>query len=982
MMSDPVKPGTLTPDDWERVKDMVFACLPLDRDARDRWLDAQGATARIRSEVERLLAESKTAGTFMDVPAPQRVLEMSDGDVPQRIAHFRIERELGAGGMGVVYAAVDERLGRPVAIKVLQPDAAMDETRRKRLLWDARAASALNHPNIVCVYETGEADGVEYVAMERVSGETLADLLEREPLPRPKVLSIAAQIALALETAHAQGIVHRDLKPSNVMITPSGVAKLLDFGLAKSFGAETAGGAAPTTIEGRLAGTVAYMSPEQAEGTEVDFRSDIFSFGSLLYEMLTRQRAFEGGSTVSILARVIHTDPMQPSALLPALDSRLDEIVERCLRKDRERRFQSMAEVRVRLEEIMDEPAPKRRPDPVPAPGHWKIAAGVAIAALTGALAVAAGILLSRPPVRVPTMTRLTWDGGLTTAPSISHDGTMLAYASDRSGRGDLDIWMQKIGGSDPAQITIDPADDSAPAISPDGTRVAYRSERNPAGVYITSSLPNATERLLAAQCRDPKFSSDNETIACWIGDVGGNFYAGSARIMIAKTSTAPLVQFRPDFEAAAYPLWLPDGKSLIFLGRHKDDSGVSVVDWWVAGPTGPARATGAVPRLKARGLQLAMGAFQFRPQAWLENPSAILFTARQEDATSVWSIAANARGELTGNPQAMTLGSSVDTLPTAPGGNTPSIVFASLSVEARLAQMPLSGPNFGHVAPLLPTLSQIASPSISADGRLLVFTAPQPGGYRVIAVDTTTANQEQVTTVESPTFVRVLLSGDGKSIVYSGAGKVGYHMSLPGGSAEQICTNCSSPTHVSYDGTEAIFESPGPDERLLFWSHGSVRPLIAGTTRTERQFSGRFSPNGKWVAMGLRNSDTDSQIRKVFVVPNARGGEIKPEDWVNLSDDNTMDREPYWAPDGKRLYFISDRDGFRCLWARDMDPDTGRPTGPAESIAHFHHARELLASVLPSSGAIGLTASSKALIFTVAESSGNLWWRRERDDR
>src|SRR5262249_34365858 len=216
------------------------------------------------------------------VAAPQRVLAPPAAH-PERIAHFRIDHVLGAGGMGVVYAGVDERLGRPVAVKVLQPEAATDDTRRKRLLWDARAASTLNHPNIVCVYETGEADGVEYVAMELVSGTTLAELLEREALPQPRGLSLATQIAAALEAAHAHGIVHRDLKPSNVMITAAGVAKLVDFGLAKNVGGDIADGQAPTTIEGRLAGTVAYMSPEQAEGADVDFRSDIFSFGSLLY---------------------------------------------------------------------------------------------------------------------------------------------------------------------------------------------------------------------------------------------------------------------------------------------------------------------------------------------------------------------------------------------------------------------------------------------------------------------------------------------------------------------------------------------------------------------------------------------------------------------------------------------------------------------------------------------------------------------------
>ena len=177
-MSPDTSPATdtLTPDDWELVKDMVFSCLPLDRPARARWLDERRPPPRVRREVERLLAASQTTAAFMEVPAPQRVLETPGRSHPERIGHFRVDHVLGAGGMGVVYAAVDERLGRQVAIKVLQSDVAVDETRRKRLLWDARAASVLNHPNIVSVYEAGEADGVDYVAMELVSGTTLEDL--------------------------------------------------------------------------------------------------------------------------------------------------------------------------------------------------------------------------------------------------------------------------------------------------------------------------------------------------------------------------------------------------------------------------------------------------------------------------------------------------------------------------------------------------------------------------------------------------------------------------------------------------------------------------------------------------------------------------------------------------------------------------------------------------------------------------------------
>ena len=213
----------LTPDEWETVKDMVFACHAMPRVAQPAWLDEHCPPGLIRAEVERLLGGASAEPSFMSVPAPEQVLAAPRA-LPSRIGRFRIERELGAGGMGVVYAAVDERLGRHVALKVLQPDAPLDHERRKRLLWDARAASALTHPNIVTVYETGDSDGVDYVAMELVPGRTLADALHAEPWPVSRVVAVATQIASALEAAHAQGIVHRDLKPSNVILTSTGVA--------------------------------------------------------------------------------------------------------------------------------------------------------------------------------------------------------------------------------------------------------------------------------------------------------------------------------------------------------------------------------------------------------------------------------------------------------------------------------------------------------------------------------------------------------------------------------------------------------------------------------------------------------------------------------------------------------------------------------------------------------------------------------------
>jgi eukaryotic-like serine/threonine-protein kinase len=286
--------------------------------------------------------------------------------IGKSLRSYRIDSKLGAGGMGVVYKAVDSRLGRTAAIKILSTNAAGAE-RARRFVQEAKAASSLNHPNIVTIYDidTQEIDGtpVQYIAMEYVAGQTLDRLIGPKGLSTRDLLKYAIQIADALAAAHAAGIVHRDLKPSNIIVSPQGVVKILDFGLAKLSESEEAdafaetmhGEASPLTEEGTILGTVAYMSPEQADGRKVDARSDVFSFGSVLYEMATGQRAFAGGSKLSSLSAVMYKDPQPASQSVPELPPEIDRIITRCLKKDPERRWQTMADVKVALEDLHDE---------------------------------------------------------------------------------------------------------------------------------------------------------------------------------------------------------------------------------------------------------------------------------------------------------------------------------------------------------------------------------------------------------------------------------------------------------------------------------------------------------------------------------------------------------------------------------------------------------------------------------------------------
>ena len=282
--------------------------------------------------------------------------------IGRQLSHYEILERIGQGGMGVVYKARDMHLDRLVAIKILPADKVNNLDRRRRFVQEAKAASALNHPSIVTIHDIAEDNGVDFIAMELVAGRTLDQIVPRGGLRLRSVLDYGMQIADALAAAHAGGIVHRDLKPSNVMVTDHGQVKLLDFGLAKLVErgalpaeARTATSPPALTIAGAIVGTIAYMAPEQAEGNSTDPRVDVFSFGAVLYEMVTGERAFHGDSPLSTLTAVLREEPkpIGHSAEGPTRD--LERIITRCLRKDPDRRWQSMADVRVALRELKEE---------------------------------------------------------------------------------------------------------------------------------------------------------------------------------------------------------------------------------------------------------------------------------------------------------------------------------------------------------------------------------------------------------------------------------------------------------------------------------------------------------------------------------------------------------------------------------------------------------------------------------------------------
>ena len=419
--------------------------------------------------------------------------------IGQTLGHYRIDSKLGEGGMGVVYRAFDTHLDRAVAIKVLRPDATASPDRKRRFVQEAKSASALNHPGIIHIYDIDTAnlpDGpTDFIAMEFVPGKTLGQCIGKNGLSLNDTLKYGIQIADALARAHAAGIVHRDLKPANIIVAADGRVKLLDFGLAKltekimddpeGRTATMTAQESPVTEEGAILGTVAYMSPEQAEGRKVDGRSDIFSFGSVLYEMVTARRAFEGATQISTLSAILHKEPKPASEISPAVPMELEKIIARCLRKDPERRAQGIADIKLALEELKDESesgklsgqvaaAAAARPIARPPRSFAAIAAGV-VALLIAAAGLAKWLL---KPASVPARSEWVQITNLPDSavqPALSPDGRMLTFIrGPDSFTTPGQVYVKMLPSGEPVQLTNDDRMKMSPAFSPDGSRIAY----------------------------------------------------------------------------------------------------------------------------------------------------------------------------------------------------------------------------------------------------------------------------------------------------------------------------------------------------------------------------------------------------------------------------------------------------------------------------------------------------------------------------
>ena len=523
----------MDPEFWKKVDALLEEALAQPPERREAFVtEATDGNTELRNEVLSLVRAQAEASNFMEHSAMKVAaaawaqdsnLTTSFSLVGRELASYKIEKLLGAGGMGEVYLARDSKLDRLVALKILPWHFVADVERSTRFKREARALSSLNHPNLITIYEVGEAEGLHFIAMEFVEGQTLASL--RQSLSLRELLSVVAQVAEALSAAHQAGIVHRDIKPENVMVRHDGYAKVLDFGLVKLSEVNKSSDSHNTQM-GVAMGTLAYMSPEQAAGEPVDHRTDIWSLGVLLYELATGRRPFTGETRQATINAILSRDPETPTTIDATLPPAIDKILEKALEKDRELRYQSASDLRAdvrRLLRLIDSAATASNPRAITSSfprfvqRRWfwpALVAGLLICA-----AVPVGWYFVRAKASGPDWSKaahvqLTGYAGVEHFPVFSPDGRDFVYARENP-PGNFDLYLQRVGGMNATPLTPNtPTSESQPAFSPNGELIAFRSNRAPAGIYLMERTGENT-RLLIEGCNHPSWSPDGKEIVC-----------------------------------------------------------------------------------------------------------------------------------------------------------------------------------------------------------------------------------------------------------------------------------------------------------------------------------------------------------------------------------------------------------------------------------------------------------------------------------
>ncbi len=858
----------MNPERWRRIEELYNAAQEREPEERGAFLaGACRGDDELKREIERLLAKD-SGGKILDSPVAQLLASrpLSPGD---KLGPYEIVSRIGAGGMGAVFKARDPRVGRIVAIKV--PSAQFSE----RFEREARAVAALNHPNICTLYDVGRQDGVDFIVMEFVAGKTLGQLISPKGMPLGDTLQIAVQIADALARAHAAGIVHRDLKPANVMVDDHGLAKVLDFGLAKlvpHFDSEQS----TQTEAGAILGTLSYMSPEQAEGKPVDVRSDIFSFGAVLYEMTTGQRAFRGETAMSTISAILRDEPKPVSQLASGIPADLEKIVTRCLRKDPPRRTQSMADVRVALLEVKDSSESGRGPGKPIAPlvrkrtWLWAGAAAIFFSLLSAGLWLMKDRVSQLPqPLLVP----VTTDPGYQSNPSFSPDGKQIAYSWFGRKDDKQSIYVKLVGETQALRLTTSPTADGCPVWTPDGKRIAFRRFGKEGGIYTVSALGGTERKVagLAAICR-MSWSPDGKWLAISLVDQNDR-----GILLVPASGGEPRRISNPKSPAEdRSPVFSPDGHSLAYAGCTSGIScDVHIQDL----------DAGYSPRGSPR--QIMRQGTAIWGLTWSRDGNSLIYSASQTAGTIpyLWRTGINGRQP----PLRLEIaGPGASDPAVSPSGNR--LVFSRNNPDADIWRYHLSG----GMEPLVVSSLADYNPQYSPDGSKILFQSSRSGDDEIWVAQADGSQPVQLTIRVGRHQGAAKWSPDGRWIAFHSQSQDGrmsiFVMDTAGGQPRKITT--------------------GPaDEELPNWSRDGKwlysRSTRTGTSQIWRvPFAGgtpeQVTTNGGYIAFESVDGQTLFYTKAIsgplFSRPLSGGAERQVLPYLNLVS---------FAPVKEGIYYV-----------------------------------------------------------------------------